>query len=34
MKIAIFGNAMKRFTINEVSHLLEFTALRQVDVYL
>lgn len=34
MKIAIFGNAMKRFTMNEVSHLLEFTALRQVDVYL
>ena len=34
MKIAIFGNAMKRITISEVSHLLEFMALRQVDVYL
>ena len=34
MKIAIFGNAMKRHTIDEVSHLLEFMALRDVDVYL
>ena len=34
MKIAIFGNAMKRFTLDEVAHLLEFMELRQVDVYL
>ncbi len=34
MKIAIFGNAMKRITLDEVSHLLEFTALREVEVYL
>ena len=34
MKIAIFGNAMKHNTLDEVSHLLEFMELRQVDVYL
>lgn len=34
MKIAIFGNAMKRVTIDELSHLLEFMALREVEVYL
>lgn len=34
MKIAIFGNAMKRVTIGEVAHLLEFLALREVEVYL
>lgn len=34
MKVAIFGNAMKRITLGEVSHLLEFLELRQVDVYL
>ena len=34
MKIAIFGNAMKRVTLDELSHLLEFMALREVDVYL
>lgn len=34
MKIAIFGNAMKHNTLDEVSHVLEFMELRQVDVYL
>lgn len=34
MKIAIFGNAMKRITLDELSHLLEFMALREVEVYL
>ena len=34
MKIALFGNAMKRITLGEVSHVLEFMALRQVEVYL
>ena len=34
MNIAIFGNAMKHNTLDEVSHLLEFMELRQVDVYL
>ncbi len=34
MKIAIFGNAMKRVTLGEVSHLLEFMGLREVEVYL
>ena len=34
MKIALFGNAMKRMTLGEVSHVLEFMELRQVEVYL
>ena len=34
MTIAIFGNAMKGSTLNEVSHLLEFMQLRGVDVVL
>ena len=34
MKVAIFGNAMKHNTLSEVSHLLEFMQLRDVDIYL
>lgn len=34
MTIAIFGNAMKENTLNEVSHLLEFMQLRGVNVVL
>ena len=34
MTIAIFGNAMKQVTRGEVSHLLEFMALRGVNVLL
>ena len=34
MTIAIFGNAMKENTLQEVSHILEFMQLRGVDVVL
>ena len=34
MTIAIFGNAMKTNTLDEVRHLLDFMQLRGVDVYL
>lgn len=34
MKIAIFGNAMKAETLNEVKHLIEFMQLRDVDILL
>ena len=34
MTIAIFGNAMKANTLEEVSHILEFMQLRGVDVVL
>lgn len=34
MNIAIFGNAMKQQTLNEVQHLIEYMAAHQIQIYL
>lgn len=34
MNIAIFGNAMKQQTLNEVRHLIEYMAAHQIHIYL